>query len=325
MKKLFLLDAMALIYRAHFAFSKNPRINSKGLNTGAVLGFANSLVEILEKEKPTHIAVAFDTPEPTFRHQAFENYKAQREQQPEDITVAIPYVMQLLEAFQISILLKTGYEADDIIGTIAKKSVRQDTDLQVFMTTMDKDYGQLVEDRIWLYKPSYLGNDVEILGVPEILAKWEISQISQITDILGLQGDAVDNIPGIPGIGEKTAKKLIQEFGSIENLIQNVDMLKGKMQENVRNFAQQALLSKQLATIDTNVPIDFQVDSFVYNGFNETKLKALFDELEFRTLAKRLLKNTATQEKEKNSAEKSSTTETDLFGNTIANKEPQAT
>ncbi|MCS6796758.1 MAG: DNA polymerase I, partial [Raineya sp.] len=159
MKKLFLLDAMALIYRAHFAFSKNPRINSKGLNTGAVLGFANSLVEILEKEKPTHIAVAFDTPEPTFRHQAFENYKAQREQQPEDITIAIPYVMQLLEAFQIPILLKAGYEADDIIGTIAKKSVRQNADLQVFMMTMDKDYGQLVEDRVWLYKPSYLGND----------------------------------------------------------------------------------------------------------------------------------------------------------------------
>ncbi len=286
MKKLFLLDAFALIYRAHFAFSKNPRINSKGMNTGAVLGFTNTLLDVINNEKPTHLGVAFDTSAPTFRHVTFEAYKAQRQEQPEDITLAIPYVKRLCTAFQIPILELDGYEADDIIGTIAKKAEKEH--YQVFMMTPDKDYAQLVDEHIFLYKPAYLGNEVEKLGVKEVLAKWEIQQVSQVTDILGLQGDAVDNIPGIPGIGAKTAVKLIAEFGSVENLVANADKLKGKQRENIEQFRQQGILSKQLATINTSVPIDFEEEKLRYKGFNPDLLKALFDELEFRTLRRKL-------------------------------------
>jgi DNA polymerase-1 len=285
-KKLFLLDAMALIYRAHFAFSKNPRINSKGLNTGVMMGFTNTLLEVLEKQKPTHIAVAFDTKAPTFRHTQFDAYKANRLEQPEDIEIATPWVKQIVQAFNIPVLEMDGYEADDIIGTIAKKAER--TSFEVYMMTPDKDYGQLVEDHIFLYKPAFMGNGVEIMGPKEVCEKWDIEHVDQVRDMLGLMGDAVDNIPGIPGIGEKTAVKLLKEFGSLENLLQNTDKLKGKQKENVEKFAQQGLLSKELATVKTDVPIEFDEVALRYDGPDEEKLKAIFAELEFRTLTQRV-------------------------------------
>ncbi len=286
MGKFFLLDAMALIYRAHFAFSKNPRISSKGQNTGAILGFTNTLVEVIRKEKPTHIAVAFDTPEPTFRHESFEAYKANREEQPEDITQAIPYVKEIIRAFQIPVLELGGYEADDIIGTIAKQASQQG--VQVFMMTPDKDYSQLVEENILLYKPAFMGNGVDILGVPEVLAKWDIDRIDQVVDVLGLQGDAVDNIPGIPGIGPKTASKLLKQFDSVENIVANADQLKGKQREKVIEFGDQGILSKELAKIHIEVPIDWDLAACVYDGPDKERLTALFQELEFRTLQKRI-------------------------------------
>lgn len=285
-KKLFLLDAMALIYRAHFAFSKNPRINSKGLNTGIMLGFTNTLLEVLEKEKPTHIAVAFDTKAPTFRHVQFEPYKANRQEQPEDIEIGTPWVKQIVQAFNIPVLEMDGFEADDIIGTIAKKAER--TSFEVYMMTPDKDYGQIVEDHIFLYKPAFMGNGVDIMGPKEVCAKWDIEHVDQVRDILGLMGDAVDNIPGIPGIGEKTAVKLLKEFGTVEELLKNTHKLKGKQKENVENFAQQGLLSKELATIKIDVPVDFDEVDLRYDGPDEEKLKAIFAELEFRTLTQRV-------------------------------------
>ncbi|TVP46033.1 MAG: DNA polymerase I [Mongoliibacter sp.] len=287
-KKLFLLDAMALIYRAHFAFSKNPRINSKGLNTGIMLGFTNTLLEVLEKEKPTHIAVVFDTKAPTFRHVQFEAYKANRQEQPEDIEIGIPWVKQIVEAFNIPVLELDGFEADDIIGTLAKKAER--TSFVVYMMTPDKDYGQLVDEHIYLYKPAFMGNAVDIMGPKEVCAKWDIENVDQVRDILGLMGDAVDNIPGIPGIGQKTAVKLLKTYGSVEELLQHTDDLKGKQKENVENFAQQGLLSKELATIKVDVPVDFDEKSLTYDGPDEEKLKALFAELEFRTLTQRVFK-----------------------------------
>ncbi|WP_200975250.1 DNA polymerase I [Echinicola sp. 20G] len=285
-KKLFLLDAMALIYRAHFAFSKNPRINSKGLNTGIMLGFTNTLLEVIEKQQPSHLAVAFDTAAPTFRHEQFEAYKANRQEQPEDITIGIPWVKQIVNGFNIPILELDGYEADDIIGTIAKKAEYKD--FEVFMMTPDKDYGQLVEEHIFLYKPAFMGNAVDIMGPKEVCEKWEIEDPDQVRDILGLMGDAVDNIPGIPGIGEKTAKKLLKAYGTIEGLLEHTDELKGKQKENVVNFGQQGLLSKDLATIKQDVPIEFNPKDLSYDGPDEEKLKALFAELEFRTLTKRV-------------------------------------
>lgn len=291
-KKLFLLDAMALIYRAHFAFSKNPRINSKGLNTSATLGFTNSLLEILTKEKPSHIAVAFDTPAPTFRHEVFEQYKAHREEQPEDIRVAIPMVKEIVKAFNIPVLELDGYEADDIIGTFAKKAAKEG--FEVFMMTPDKDYGQLVEEHIYLYKPAFMGNGVDVMGVKEVLAKWDIEQVDQVRDMLGLMGDAVDNIPGIPGIGPKTAAKLIRQYGSVEELVKNCEDLKGKQKENVLNFCDQGILSKELATINIKVPLAFDEKELKYDAPDEEKLSALFEKLEFRTLMKRVLGTTET-------------------------------
>lgn len=291
-KKLFLLDAMALIFRAHFAFSKNPRINSKGLNTGVVLGFANSLIEILNKEKPTHIGVAFDMPGPTFRHKMFEAYKAQREEAPEDIKIGIPIVKELVRCFNIPVIEKSGFEADDIIGTLAKRASK--SGFEVFMMTPDKDYAQLVEEHVYLYKPAFMGNAVDVLGIEEVLKKFDIAEVDQVRDFLGLMGDASDNIPGIPGIGAKTAVKLLKEYGSVENLIANSDKLKGKQKENVENFAQQGLLSKELATIVLDVPVEFDEQALEYTGFNEEKLKALFEELEFRNLAKRVLAGVST-------------------------------
>ena len=289
--KLFLLDAMALIYRAHFAFSKNPRINSKGLNTGVMLGFTNTLLEVLEKEKPSHIAVAFDTKAPTFRHEQFEAYKANRLEQPEDITSSIPWVKEIVKAFKIPVLEMDGFEADDIIGTLAKKAEKES--FTVYMMTPDKDYGQIVDDHIFLYKPAFMGNGVDVMGPKQVCAKWDIEHVDQVRDILGLMGDAVDNIPGIPGIGEKTAVKLLKEFGTVEGLIANVDKLKGKQKENVEKFAQQGLLSKELATIKIDVPVDFDEVDLRYDGFDEEKLRAIFTELEFRTLASRIFKDSS--------------------------------
>lgn len=292
-KKLFLLDAMALIYRAHFAFSKNPRINSKGLNTSAAFGFTNTLLEVLTKEKPTHIAVAFDTSAPTFRHKQFEAYKANRQEQPEDIRVAIPIVKDIVRAFDIPVLELDGYEADDIIGTIAKRASCEE--FTVYMMTPDKDYAQLVEDCIFLYKPAFMGNGVEILGVPEVLKKFDIERVEQVTDILGLQGDSVDNIPGIPGVGAKTAVKLLKEFGSVEGVVENAGQLKGKQKEKVIEYGQQGILSKELATIKTDVPVNFDPDTFSYNGPNEEAIRKIFQELEFRALTRRVLGDPAEQ------------------------------
>ncbi|NVO30885.1 DNA polymerase I [Hymenobacter lapidiphilus] len=287
-RKLFLLDAFALIYRAHFAFSKNPRVNSKGLNTGAILGFTNTLVEVLQKEKPTHIGVAFDAAKKTFRHEQYADYKAQRQAMPEDIGLAIPYIKQIIKAFHIPILMVEGFEADDVIGTLAGRAEQQGFG-EVYMMTPDKDYCQLVTDCVKIYRPAFMGNAAEILNVAHVLQRFEIERVEQVIDILGLQGDASDNIPGIPGIGEKTAKKLIQEYGSVEGLIANVDKLKGKQQQNVREFAEQGLMSKELATIHLNVPIEFEADKLVLDQPDMEELRRLFDELEFRQLAARVL------------------------------------
>lgn len=285
-KKLFLLDAFALIYRAYFAFSNNHRINSKGVNTSAVLGFTNTLLEVLKKEKPSHIAVVFDTSEPTVRHIEFTDYKAHREAMPEDLSASIPYIIKIIEGFNIPVLFSNGYEADDVIGTLAKKA--EQFGFTTYMMTPDKDYGQLVSDTIFIYKPARLGNGVEIMGVPEVCKKWEIENVNQLIDILGLMGDKVDNIPGIPGVGEKTAIQLIKDFGSIENLIRNTDKLKGKLKEKVEQNIDKAVQSKWLATIICDVPIDFNEKSLEIEEPNREALKELFNELEFRRLAEQM-------------------------------------
>ncbi|MGM0613658.1 MAG: 5'-3' exonuclease, partial [Bacteroidota bacterium] len=285
-KKLFLLDAMALIYRAYYALNKNPRINSKGLNTSAILGFGNSLLEVLQKEQPTHIGVAFDTMAPTQRAEGYEDYKANREALPEDIATALPYIFQMLEGFNIPILFEDGYEADDIVGTIAKKAEKDG--FEVYMMTSDKDFGQLVSENIFMYKPARMGNKAEILGVEEICKKYEIQQPEQLIDILGLWGDASDNIPGIPGIGEKTAKQLIKQYGSVENLIEHADELKGKQKENVLAYAEQGRKSKELATIITDVPVSYDPEDLELSKPSFDELYNIFDELEFRQYKKRV-------------------------------------
>ncbi len=286
MKKLFLLDGMALIYRAHFALSKNPRFTSGGLNTSAVMGFTNTLLELLKKENPSHIAVVFDTEAPTERHTDFAAYKAHREAMPEDLSLALPYVVKVIQGFNIPVITSDGFEADDIIGTLAKKAEQEG--FTVYCMTPDKDFAQLVSDNIFIYKPSRMGSDIEILGVPEVLAKWEIERVEQVVDILGLWGDAVDNIPGIPGIGEKTAKLLIKQFGSMEEIIANSHQLKGKLKENVENFAEQGLISKKLAKILLNVPVELDVDALAITPPSRDLLEPLFAELEFRTIGKRV-------------------------------------
>lgn len=289
-KKLFLLDGMALIYRAYFALNKTPRITSNGLNTGAIMGFTNTLLEILKNQKPSHLAVVFDTEAPTARHIEFESYKAHREKMPEDLSASIPYIFKLITGFNIPIITKDGYEADDIIGTLAKKAEKKG--FTVYCMTPDKDFGQLVSENIFIYKPARMGNGAEIQGVKEILEKWEITDVNQVIDILGLWGDAVDNIPGIPGIGEKTAKKLIQEFGSMENIIANADKLKGKQRENVENYAEQGLISKKLATILLDVPVELEEENLLIEEPNKEILEPLFNELEFRTIGKRVFGET---------------------------------
>ncbi|MBT6438591.1 MAG: DNA polymerase I, partial [Flavobacteriales bacterium] len=286
-KKLFLLDAFALIYRAYFGFTNNHQYNSKGLNTSAVLGFTNTLIEILRKEKPTHIAVVFDAPATTIREVEFPEYKAGREAMPEDIRIALPYIKNVVKAFNIPILLCEGYEADDVIGTLAKEAERKG--FTTYMMTPDKDFGQLVSENIFMYKPARSGKPAEILGVNEICEKFQIQDPLQVIDILGLWGDAVDNIPGIPGIGEKTSKILIAKYGSIEGLIANADELKGKQKENVINFAQQGLMSKRLATIILDAPVEFDEKELELSKPNKESIRELFSELEFRTLAQRVL------------------------------------
>jgi DNA polymerase I len=286
-KRLFLLDAMALIYRAYFAMSKSPRINSKGQNTSAVLGFTNTLWELLQKEKPTHIAVAFDSYGPTVRHEAYAEYKATRDAMPEDLSASLPWIRTLIEGFRIPVVELPGYEADDLIGTLAKQAELEG--YEVFMMTPDKDFGQLVSANIKMYKPARMGNGVEIMGVREVCEKYGIDRPEQLIDILALWGDASDNIPGIPGIGEKTARTLIKAYGSLEGLIAHRDELKGKLKENVEAFQDQGILSKQLATIILDAPVVFHEESFRMDTPDAGALKALFDELEFRTLSARIL------------------------------------
>ncbi len=286
-KKLFLLDAFALIYRAHFAFIKNPRINSKGLNTSAVLGFCNTLMEVLIKEKPTHIAVVFDAPAVTNRELEYAAYKANRQEMPEDLRTAIPYVKKLITAFNIPMVMLEGYEADDLIGTLAKQAEK--LGFITYMMTPDKDFGQLVTEKTFMFRPGRGGKPAEKWGIPEICERFEVDDPIKVIDILGLWGDAVDNIPGIPGIGEKTSKKLIAQYGSVENLIANADDLKGKQKENVINFAEQGLLSKKLATIILDAPVKIDENSYKVQPPNKDQILELFSELEFRTLAKRVL------------------------------------
>ena len=282
MKTLFLIDAYAIIYRAYYAFIRNPRVNSKGLNTSAIYGFINTLDDVLKREKPTHIAVCFDPPGPTFRHEAFEAYKAQRESTPEDIKIAVPYIKQIIQAYNIPMLEVMGFEADDVIGTIAKKA--EEKDFKVYMLTPDKDYGQLVSENIFMYRPRHTGG-FEVMGPEEVKNKYELDSHEQVIDLLGLMGDASDNIPGCPGVGEKTAVKLLKEFGSIDALLQRTDELKGALKKKVEDNVEMIRFSRFLATIKTDVPVELDEESLVVEPINEPALKALFDELEFRTMS----------------------------------------
>ncbi|MEO8762019.1 MAG: DNA polymerase I [Bacteroidia bacterium] len=286
-KKLFLLDAYALIYRAFFAFSSNPRINSQGLNTSAIFGFTNTLLEVLNKEKPTHLAVVFDLSGPTHRHIEFEAYKAHREEMPDDLKKSIPYIFKLLEGFNIPALSFKGFEADDVIGSLAMQAEKKG--FTTYMMTPDKDYGQLVDENTFIYKPARLGNGAEILGVAEICAKWQIKNVAQLIDILGLMGDTADNIPGIPGVGEKTAIQLVKDYDSVENLYLNTDKLKGKLKEKVENNKDKAFLSKRLATITLDIPIELHDEELTRKEINKDALRELFKELEFRAIAQKIL------------------------------------
>jgi len=286
-KKLFLLDAMALIFRAYYALIRSPRISSRGKNTNAQFGFTNTLVELINNQKPSHMAVCFDTEAPTDRHIDFTDYKANRQEAPEDLVIAIPDIKKIVRGFNIPIMELDGYEADDVIGTLSKQAAA--AGYEVFMVTPDKDYGQLVSEKVKIYKPGYQGGDVEIIGPDEVLQKWNIKNIPQVIDILGLMGDAVDNIPGIPGIGEKTAAKLLAEYGSLENVLANAENIKGAVGEKVKAGKELALMSKKLATIITDVPVQFHEEDFRIKEWNRDELLEIFTDLEFRTTAKRIL------------------------------------
>lgn len=307
-KKLFLLDAFALIYRGYFALNAsknfNP-VNSKGLDTSAILGFTNTLVEVLTKQKPTHIAVVFDTAAPTQRHVDFTEYKANRDEMPDAIRDALPYIKDIIRAFRIPVIESDGFEADDVIGTLAKKAEQKG--FQTYMMTPDKDFGQLVSENIFMYKPGRFGNESEVLGVKEVCEKFEIENPLQVIDILGLMGDAVDNIPGIPGVGEKTAKTLIKQYGSIENMLAHTSELKGKLKEKVEANHDKAIMSKKLATIIVDAPVELSEDELVLEELDKEKVLSLFSELEFRTLAKRLLGQ------EINSASQKTSGQQDMF------------
>ena len=282
-KRLFLLDAYALIFRGYYAFIKNPRINSKGLDTSAIMGFMNSLMDVIKREKPDHLAVAFDNGGSDLRNDIFPEYKAHRDATPEAIKIAVPYIQELLRAMHIPIIEVKGYEADDLIGTIAKQAEKQN--YQVFMVTPDKDFAQLVSENIFMYKPARMGNGIEIWGIPEVLAKFEVERPEQVIDFLGMMGDTADNIPGLPGVGEVTAKKLLKEFGSMENLLANTDKLKGKMKDNIEANKDKGLLSKKLATILLDCPVQFDETDYELSTPDVDKTDALFNELEFRRMA----------------------------------------
>lgn len=287
MPKLFLLDAYALIYRAYYALIKSPRVNSKGLNTSAIMGFVNTLEEVLTKENPTHIGVAFDPAGPTFRHEAYPEYKAQREETPEAIRLSVPYIKQILEAYNIPILEVAGYEADDVIGTLAKKAGAMG--IETYMMTPDKDYGQLVSSNVFMYRPKFGDKEFEVMGPDEVMNKYGLSSPLQVIDMLGLMGDAADNIPGCPGVGEKTAVKLISQYGSIENLLEHKGELKGALKTKIETNEEGIIFSKFLATIKTDVPIELDMPLLERKKIDEQKLRSLFEELEFRTLINRIL------------------------------------
>ena len=306
MEKLFLLDAYALIYRAYYAFIKNPRINSKGFNTSAVMGFVNTLEDVLKKEQPTHIGIAFDPAGPTFRHEAYQQYKAQREETPEVIRLSVPIIKDIIRAYRIPILEVSGYEADDVIGTLATEAGRQG--IRTYMMTPDKDYGQLVSDNVFMYRPKYGDKEFEVMGVEEVKAKFDIQSPAQVIDMLGLMGDTADNIPGCPGVGEKTAQKLIAQFGSIENLLDHTGELKGAIKTKVETNREQILFSKFLATIKTDVPIALDMDGLKREEPDKDELKRIFEDLEFRSLLERVLGT------DKKMAASSPSVQGDLFG-----------
>lgn len=281
-KRLFLLDAYALIFRGYYAFIKNPRINSKGMDTSAIMGFMNSLMDVIKREKPDHLAVAFDKGGSDYRYEMYQEYKAHRDETPEAIKIAVPYIQQLLQAMHIPIMEKAGFEADDLIGTLAKQAEKEG--YQVFMVTPDKDFAQLVSENIFMYKPARMGNDIEIWGIPEVLEKFEIDNPLQVIDFLGMMGDAADNIPGLPGVGEKTAKKFLKEYGSLENLLANTHELKGAIKDKIEANAELGLLSKKLATILLDCPVEFNAEDFELSKPDIEKTDALFQELEFRQM-----------------------------------------
>lgn len=310
-KKLFLLDAYALIFRAYYALIRNPRMTSTGRNTNAQFGFTNTLFELIQKEKPSHMAVCFDVEGTTERHTDFADYKANRQETPEDLLAAVPDIQKIIQGFNIPVLGVTGYEADDIIGTLAWQA--HDAGYDVYMVTPDKDYGQLVRDGVYIYKPGYQGGDVEIMGPAEVCARWNIERVDQVVDMLGLMGDAVDNIPGIPGVGEKTAAKLLQSYGNLENVLEHAHEIKGALGEKVRAGKDLAIMSKKLATIITNSPIQFHEEEFKLKEWNNEALQQIFAELEFKTLGKRILGEgfTAFQVAPQG-------VQTDLFGEVVA-------
>lgn len=313
-KKLFLLDALALIYRAYYALIRNPRITSKGRNTNAQFGFTNTLFELINKEKPTHLAVCFDTHAPTERHVDFTDYKANRQEAPEDLLASLPDIKRIIQGFNIPVVELDGYEADDVIGTVAWQAA--DKGYEVYMVTPDKDYGQLlIHPHVYIYKPPSFGNPEEILTAEKICEKWNIKRVEQVVDMLGLMGDAVDNIPGIPGVGEKTAAKLLKEYDTIENILANADNIKGALGEKIRNGKEMAIMSKKLATIITNVPVDFHEEDYRLKEWNKEALVEVFTELEFKTLGKRILGDVFNAF---HSAPQS--VQTDLFGNTVSSQ-----
>jgi DNA polymerase-1 len=296
-KKLFLIDAYALIFRGYYAFIKNPRINSKGMDTSAVLGFMNSLLDLIKRENPENLAVAFDKGGSSDRLEIYQEYKANRNETPDAIKIAVPYIQEILKAMQIPILIKSGYEADDIIGTVAKNAEKNN--YEVFMVTPDKDFAQLVSENIFMYRPARMGNGIEIWGVKEVQEKFEITDPLQVIDFLGMMGDSVDNIPGLPGVGEKTAKKFLTEYGSMEKLLENTDKIKGKLKEKIEQNREKGLLSKKLATIMLDVPIDYDFASFKFKNPDISKIKEIFGDLEFRRMTENFMKIfTSKQEKE---------------------------
>ncbi|HET7360427.1 MAG TPA: 5'-3' exonuclease H3TH domain-containing protein, partial [Salinimicrobium sp.] len=287
-KRLFLLDAFALIFRGYYAFIKNPRINSKGLDTSAIMGFTNSLFDVIRREKPDHLAVCFDKGGSEARTEMFEAYKSHREATPEPILQAIPYIQEILKAMHIPVVVLPGCEADDIIGTLAKQAEKED--YQVFMVTPDKDFAQLVSENIFMYRPARMGNGIEIWGIPEVLKRFEIERPEQVIDYLGMMGDSADNIPGLPGVGDKTAKKFLKQFGSMEGLLANTDKLKGKMKEKVEANAELGLLSKKLAVIDTCCDVTFNAEDYELSMPDGEKVQEIFEELEFKRLKDQFLK-----------------------------------